>query len=321
MLTSQSLKIFFFGAPYFSREILKYLLDKGIVVDTVITHPDKPMGRKQVLAPTEVKELALSQNIRTKEFKILDRETLDFFKKEKPDLFITASYGAIIPQEILDIPRLGALNVHPSLLPKLRGATPIQTALWRGANKTGSTIMLMDAGMDTGNIIKQKEIVVKPTEKYPELEQKLINLSNELLLPVIQNIIKTNKKPVGISQNNQEATFTKLIKKQDGLIDWEKSAQKIYNQWRAFYNWPQIYTFYNNQKLTLTEIEIFPKNGILKELRESSPGVVFENLDNTLVATGDNPIKIVKVQLAGKKELPIKDFLNGQNKFIGSVLK
>jgi methionyl-tRNA formyltransferase len=321
MLTAKHLKIFFFGAPLFSKEVLSFLLKNNIPINTVITHPDQPAKRKQMLTPTEVKLFSLKHKLKIKEFSKLDNTALNFFKEEKPDLFITASYGAIIPQEILDIPRLGALNVHPSLLPKLRGATPIQTALLQGLNKTGASIMLMDAGMDTGNIIRQKQINIKPTDRYPELEQELINLSNELLLPIIQSIIKTNKKPSSFFQDDSRATFTKLIKKQDGLINWNKSAQELYNQWRAFYNWPQIYTFYQGQKLTLTEIELFSKNDILKESRKFFPGTIFKNSNNLLIMTGDEPIKITKLQLAGKKELPTKDFLNGQNKFIGSILK
>jgi methionyl-tRNA formyltransferase len=321
MLFSKPLKIFFFGAPLFSKEILSFLLKNNVPIDTVITHPNQPVGRKQTLTPTEIKLFALEHGLKVKEFSKLNNTALNFFKKEKPDLFITASYGAIIPQKILDIPRLGALNVHPSFLPKLRGATPIQTALLQGFSKTGTSIILMNAGMDTGNIIEQKQTNIGPTEKYPELEQRLIALSNELLLPIIQNVIKNNKKPTGFSQNNHKATFTKLIKKQDGFINWNNSAQEIYNQWRAFYGWPQIYTFYQGQKLILTEIELFSKNDILKKSGKFSPGAVFKNLNNLLVMTGDKPIKITKLQLAGKKKLPIKDFLNGQNKFIGSVLK
>jgi methionyl-tRNA formyltransferase len=314
------LKIFFFGAPFFSREILRLLLENNIPIDTVITHPDQPMGRKQIPTPTATKLLSRQRQLKIKEFAELNFESLDFFRKEKPDLFIVASYGTIIPENILTTARLGALNVHPSLLPKLRGATPIQTALLQGLNKTGSTIMLMDAGMDTGNIICQEEIDIDPTEKYPELERRLINLSSALLLPVVQEIIEKGKSPRGIVQNNKEATYTKLIKKRDGLIDWHKSAQEIYNQWRAFYLWPQIYTFYRGQKLTLTEIEIFSQNDIMEKSEPKSPGAVFKKDDNILIATAKGFLKINKLQLAGKKELSIKDFLNGQNKFIGAIL-
>jgi len=314
------LKIFFFGAPFFSREILRLLLENNIPIDTVITHPDQPMGRKQIPTPTATKLLSRQRQLKIKEFAELNFESLDFFRKEKPDLFIVASYGTIIPENILTTARLGALNVHPSLLPKLRGATPIQTALLQGLNKTGSTIMLMDAGMDTGNIICQEEIDIDPTEKYPALERRLINLSSALLLPVVQEIIEKGKSPRGIVQNNKEATYTKLIKKRDGLIDWHKSAQEIYNQWRAFYLWPQIYTFYRGQKLTLTEIEIFSQNDIMEKSEPKSPGAVFKKDDNILIATAKGFLKINKLQLAGKKELSIKDFLNGQNKFIGAIL-
>ncbi len=318
---NQPLKITFFGAPHFSGEILKFLIKNNFTPQLIITHPDQSIGRKKILTPTKTKTIAKKNNISIKEFNSLDHKAIKYFQTNPPDLIITASYGLIIPPEIINSAKFGALNVHPSLLPRLRGATPIQTTLLQGSQTTSSTIMLMDAGMDTGDIIAQKQSPISPTDTYPKLEQKLIKLSTELLLPILENIQKTRQKPVGKQQNNSQATFTKLIKKQDGLIDWNKSAQEIYNQWRAFYDWPKINTFYKQQKLTLTEIEIFSKDAIINDVNIVASGTVFKNENKEiLVQTGEGQIKINKLQLAGKEALNISDFLNGQPQFIGTNL-
>ena len=315
------MKIFFFGAPQFSKEILKCLLENKIPLDTVITHPDQPVGRKKEFQPTPTKTLAQDNNIPVKEFHKLDEKALDFFKNAQPDLFIVASYGAILPAKLLDIPKFGALNVHPSVLPKYRGASPIQTALLNGDSETGTTIMLMDKGMDTGDILSQKELSIKPTETYPKLEQQLADLSNQLLIPIIQRIIATEENPTGASQDDTKATYTKMIKKQNGLIDWSKPAIEIYNQWRAFYSWPKIHTLYNNQKLTLTEIELSPKNVIINN-NNHFPGKIYTDSNNNLViGTGKGFIQINRLQLAGKNELFTKEFLNGHQNFTKTTLR
>ena len=314
------MKIFFFGAPYFSKEILQNLLKENISIDTVITHPDQPINHKKQLAPTPIKILALENNINIKEFHKLDDIALEDIQRSQPDLFIVASYGAILPAKLLTIPKFGALNVHPSLLPKLRGASPIQTALLNGVPKTGTTIMLMDAGMDTGNIITQKRLPIKPNITYPDLEKQLITLSSKLLASVVKNIAKTKKMPLNQKQNNLEATCTKIIKKQDGLIDWNKSAQEIYNQWRAFYNWPKIYTIFNKQKLILNEIELYSNNDIIKKDCPVSGKVCNNQEKDLLISCFDGFLKINRLQLSGKNEMSAKDFLNGQPNFIGTNL-
>jgi len=315
------MKIFFFGAPHFSKEILQSLLENDIPIDTVVTHPNQPVGRKKQLVPTPTKIFALENNITVKEFHKLDDVAIEDIREAQPDLFIVASYGTILPTKLLSLAKFGALNVHPSLLPKLRGASPIQTALLDGLSETGTTIMLMDAGMDTGNIIKQEKLAIKPNATYPELEKQLLEPSTKLLSFVVKDITKTNKAPLSKKQNNSEATYTKIIKKQDGLIDWNKSAQEIYNQWRAFYNWPKIYTFYNNQKLTLTEIELFAKNDIMED-KNSVTGKIYSNgKKDLLIGLSDGFIKINRLQLSGKNEMSAKDFLNGQSNFIGTILK
>ena len=317
----QLLKIFFFGAPYFSKEILKGLLKNDIQIDTVITHPDQRIGRKKKLTPTLTKIFALENDIPVKEFYKLDNIAIEEIRNAKPDLFIVASYGTILPAELLSIPKFGALNVHPSLLPKLRGASPIQTALLKGLLETGTTIMLMDAGMDTGNIIEQEKLAIKPTAVYQDLEKELLSLSSKLLSSVVKDIIETSSASLGQKQDDSEATYTKIIKKQDGLIDWKKSSQETYNQWRSFYNWPKLYTFYNKQKLILTEIELYSKDAILDNDAPSIGEICVDEEKNILIHLEKGFLKINRLQLAGKNEVSAKDFLNGQPDFIGTILK
>lgn len=314
------MKIFFFGAPHFSKEILKKILKNDIYVDTVITHPDQPIGQKKELQSTSIKIFAQENNIPIKEFHKLNKFAIEDICKASPDLFIVASYGAILPAKLISLPKFGSLNIHPSLLPKLRGASPIQTALLNGASKTGTTIMLMNKGMDTGNIVKQAKISINLNETYPKLEQRLINLSSKLLSSIIKEIAETKQKPSSTKQDNSKATYSRIIKKQDGLINWNKSATKIYNQWQAFYNWPKIYTFYNNQKLTLTKVELSPKNGILNNSIILKGKVYIDKEKNLLIGTKKDFIKVNYLQLAGKNEVSTKDFLNGQPNFVGTIL-
>ncbi len=318
-MTKSDLKIVFFGAPYFSAEILKSLLNGGFSVDAVVTHPDQPVGRKKKLTPTDVKLLAKSKNIPVREFALLNETAYKICQELKPDLFVVASYGLIIPEKFLTIPTLGSLNVHPSLLPKLRGATPIQTALQQGLKITGSSIILMDAGMDSGNIIRQEKLDIGTKDTYPILEKKLLKISKRLLVDVLRTIEKTGRAPKGINQNHSQATFTRMLSKKDGLVNWRETAETIYNKWRAFYNWPETYTFYKKQKLILKEISPV-KLATKNPLQEGSVFQLNKKRGEIFVQTGKGILQIDKLQLAGKKILSAKDFLNGQADFIGSVL-
>ncbi len=309
------MKIFFFGAPSFSAEILKNLLQEKINIDYLITHPDKKIGRQQKLTANPTKLLAQKTGLPIKEFAHLDKKSLNFFQEEKADLFIVAAYGQLIPKEILQSARLGALNIHPSLLPKLRGPAPIQTALQQGLKKTGTSIMLMTEKMDAGPIIYQEEISIKNDDCYPQLEKKLIKLSGRLINKTIDYIKKEGKLPPAQPQDEKQATYSQLIKKQDGLINWQETAEQIYNRWRAFCQWPQVYSFYRGEKIILKEIKLSPI-----QQPQLKPGTIFSANGQILIQTGKNSLKIIKLQLAGKKETSIHDFLNGHPHFISAQL-
>ncbi|MFW5884669.1 MAG: methionyl-tRNA formyltransferase [Patescibacteria group bacterium] len=314
-------KVIFMGTSLFAREVLKDLLEKNTNIDLVITQPDRPAGRKKTLQSPDVKNLALEEGLNLKQFSELKEEEIDFIKKQSPDLIIVASYGLIIPEKVLDIPRFGCVNIHPSLLPNLRGPSPIQTALWQNLKKTGVTFIKMTPGIDAGPIFFQKSININPDDIYPVLKKKLINLTKKFLTDSLEKYL--NNKVVLKEQDHQKATLTKLITKKDGRIFWSSPAEEIYNKFRAFYGWPGIYSFIKTErfykKISFWEISYRQENPEEKDL---SPGKVFEDSKNQVaIKTGKGIVIPLEIQLEGKKSMSIKDFTNGQPNFTESLLE
>lgn len=300
------MKIVFFGTSDVGLPILEALSKEHEIVQ-VITSPDAAVGRKQETQATPIANLAayLKIPVQKPEQVKNNPELLDALRTLNADIFIVVSYGKILPAELLDIPPLKTVNVHFSLLPKYRGAAPIQYALLNGETKTGTTIFILDEQVDHGSVLTKEEAYIDPNDTFESLAKKLANLSAPLLI----NILPQYEAGVIIpeQQNELSATFTKLIKKEHGRIDWAKSAQDIYNQWRAFTPWPGIWTTWQNQNLKIIQAEPiqYPDESILTEV----------------VKCGDDSfLHLQQVQLAGKKPLPIKDFLNGQKDFQTSDL-
>lgn len=321
-METKSLKFIFFGSSEFSLIVLNELLANGYLPLAVVTAPDQLVGRKQVLTATPVKILALEKNI-----PLLQPEKLDELVGNKnfcslqPELFIVASYGKIIPKNILDLPKFGSLNVHPSLLPKYRGASPIQAALLNGDKETGVTIMLMDEKMDHGPILSSVQCSVSKKENFLELHNRLAETGAKFLIKTLPDFLSGKIKPK--EQNHEAATFCKIIKKQDGKIDWQKSAEEIYNQWRAYSIWPGIYSqlTVNSKQLTMKFIEINTVETrhwrVSTQWRVSTnanikPGEFFVENKNLFIACGHNSVlKIIKLQLEGKNIMTAIDFING----------
>lgn len=280
-------KIIFIGTPEFGAIILEKLMANGYSPVAVITASDKPAGRKQIITPPPTKISAQKYNI-----PVLQPEILANYKLEitnyKPDLIVVAAYGQILPQEILEIPKHGCLNVHPSLLPKYRGATPIQSAILNGDKETGVTIMLMDEGMDTGPILTQRKTIIGPQETAKQLHDRLAQLGSELLIDVIPDWVNGKIEP--ILQNEKEATYTKILTRNDGEIDWEKSPQEIDRQVRAYNPWPGTFAFWKRKKKTI-QLKIL-QTGLEK-----------------------NKLIIKTVQPEGKKPMSFQDFLRGNPNF------
>ena len=309
-------KIIFFGTPKFAKSILQELIKLGdFEVVAVVTAPDKPVGRKQVLTPCEVKILAQEKNI-----PVLSPEKLDtnFIKKLKDlnaDIFITAAYGKIIPQDVLNIPPKGNINVHPSLLPKYRGASPIQTALLNGEKETGTTIMIMDEKMDHGEIIINYQLSIINEETYTSLAERLAELSAELLIKILPDYIEGKIKPQ--EQDHDSATFCKMIKKSDGEIDWNKPAEEIYNLWRAFVEWPQAYGKIQDTRYNFQNFKIILKEIRLSELKntELNPGEFFVQDKKLYITCGNSSVlEVIKIQPQGKNIMDANGFINGYMK-------
>lgn len=284
------MKFIFMGTPKFGAIILEGLCKANFKPVLVVTALDKPIGRKQILMPPAVKVIAQNYSISIiQPEKILDsclagRQARLKILDSKPDLIVVAAYGQILPEEILKIPKYGCLNVHPSLLPKYRGPSPIQQAILRGDKETGVTIILMDEQIDHGPILAQKKTIIGNNETSQQLHDRLATLGAELLIDVIPDWIdgKIKLQP----QEEKRATYTKILERETGLIDWKKPAKVIDCQIRALTPWPGTYTIYKNQRLKILKATLKKDKLIIEE-----------------------------VQLEGKKPMSLENFLKGHRDF------
>ena len=295
------MKVLFFGTPLFSEIVLKKLIEKHEVVG-VVCQPDKPAGRGKKLVSPNIKLLAEERGIKVYQFEKL-KENLDVINNINPDIFVTASYGKILPKALLDIKL--CINVHPSMLPKYRGATPIQTALLNGDKKTGVTIMKTDVGMDDGDIILQREVEILDEDDYNSLMPKLADVGAKLLLQALEKI--ENKTVKFTKQDDSKATFTKLIQKEDALLDFNESAENLVNKVRAYVENPTAYFYLGDDRIKVYKAKVeagdLPNVGIGE--------VVTVSKKMFLIKTGKDTLSILKCQASGGKVLDVKDFLNG----------
>ena len=302
------MKIVFMGTPDFAATVLKQLLALRHDVVLVVSQPDRPVGRKKELMQTPVKAVATKngipvfapEKIRTDYQAIIDAA---------PDLIITAAYGQIIPKVLIDLPRLGCVNVHASLLPKYRGGAPIHQAIIDGEAKTGVTIMYMDVTMDTGDIISQVEVPIGQDDDVGTMFFKLGSVGSKLLVETLPSIESgTNERHV---QDHAKATYAHNIKRENERIDWMKTAQEVHNKIRGLNPWPTAYTSING-----VNVKVF-KAGILQEETAAAPGTILNVMADVItVATKDNGvIGIKELQVAGKKRMEIRDLLNGDHPF------
>jgi methionyl-tRNA formyltransferase len=323
----KKLNIIFMGTSDLAGIILEDLIDSPHKLSAVVTQPDSENKSRKAKIISPVKETAIKNKITVFQPKVLDKDFIDKLKQLNPDLIIVAAYGKILPKEILELPKLKALNVHASLLPKLRGPSPIQNSLFQGDSKTGITIMVMDKGVDTGDILSQKNIKINSDDDYITLTSKLAVAGAKLLLNTIPKW--ANKEIKSEKQDNNEATLCQLIEKNDGRIFWDKDAISIYNSFRAFRVWPGIFTFWDNngttKKISLTIIT----TGANEDGEKYHLGEIFQrDKDDALgqnkeicIQTSEGVIIVNKLQLEGKNEIEAINFINGYPNFIGSILK
>ncbi len=299
--------ILFIGSGEFGVPFLEYLLEKkDLNIVAVITQPDKPGGRGRKLLPTPVKKIALKHNLKILQPEnINSTEVYNFIVQNNVKLNVVISYGQILKKEIIYAPKFNSINVHPSLLPKYRGASPIQNVLLNGENETGISIIEINEEMDAGDILAQEKIKISIDDDFYSLTEKLENLGIELLFNTIINILNNRVKRV--KQDPSKASYCKKILKDDGLINWKENSLNIYNKIRAFTKWPVCYTYHKNNlikiykaKLTDQEFNYFP--GFIYRIDKKNFGVI----------CGDKKLlKIERLQLQGKKILNSSDFLNG----------
>ena len=297
------MKIVFMGTPLFAVEVLEMLIENHDVV-LVVTQPDKAIGRKKVLMPSLVKQLALKHNIDVFQPEHI-RNNYEKIIDLNPDLIITAAYGQILPKALLN--QIEAINVHGSLLPKYRGGAPIQYALFNGDQSTGVTIMYMAYKMDSGDIIKQEAIPILNDDDYLSLTKKLSTLGTKLLKEVLDDIILGHI--VRIPQNESEVTFAKTLAYEDEHIDFDQSSDEIINRIKGLSPEPGGYAIINEQKIKIYKVK--KSDIIVKE--ETIPGQILKIKKQLVVKTSDGAVEIETVQLPGKKIMAAKDFLNGQN--------
>lgn len=299
-------RIIFMGTPDFSVPVLQQILEDGYEVIGVVTQPDRPVGRKRVLTPPPVKVEAINKSIPVYQpEKIKARVELDKILALNPDLIITAAFGQILPNELLNAPKHGCINVHASLLPELRGGAPIHYSIIQGKEKTGITIMYMAEKLDAGDILTQIEVPIAETDTVGTLHDKLSIAGAKLLSETLPELLNGKIQP--IKQNDDEATFAPNIKREQEKIDWTKTGNEIYNHIRGLNPWPVAYTTVEGSvwKIWWTE----KVKGSSHEL----PGTIIKiEADGITVATGDDTaIKITELQPSGKKKMKSSQFLLG----------
>lgn len=320
---SDKINTIFFGTPHFAEIVLQKLINSPYKPSLVVTSPDKPVGRKQELLFSPVKTLAKKHSIKIWQPEKLEIENwkLEINKLGNIDLVIVAAYGKIIPKSILDTLPAKFINVHPSLLPKYRGPSPIAGTILSGDKKTGVTIMLMDKKMDHGPVLAVQELGITNSKlTTPELTKILAEQGADLLMETIPKYINGEIKPK--EQEHDKATYTKLIKREDGRIDWKKSAQYIERQLRAFTPWPGIYTYFNNKRLKILSLEILNSvsDNTLKDTN-SKPGTIVGQDGGFAIQTKKGLIVPKNVQFESKNPQTAEEFLRGHPEIIGSVLK
>lgn len=291
------------GTPEFAVAPLKNLIDSGYEVVAVITNPDRPTGRKQVLTAPPVKVFAESVGIKVFQYEKIRKEGVDDLKTLAPDIGITCAFGQILSQEILDIPKIGVFNIHASLLPKYRGASPISEAILKGETETGVTVMKTDVGIDTGDILISDKIEIEKEDNLKTLSDKLSVLGAELIVKALK-IIESGNYSL-IKQDESLASYSKMTKKEDALISWNDTAENIVNKIRAFNPAPVAYTLYKGEPFKIYSAETIDTDG--------EKGKVFHYADGLAVASKRGSVVLKTVQKAGGKAMDIKDFLRGNN--------
>lgn len=305
------MRIAFLGTPEFAVPSLERVVEAGIIVAAVVTQPDRPKGRGKKLAPPPVKQRALEFGLDVHQLtKIKPPEVTEWFRSLRLDAMAVVAYGRIIPQSIIDAPRLGVVNVHASLLPKYRGAAPIQWSIAEGETRTGVTTMMIDAGLDTGDILLAEETPVEPDETAVELSERLSLLGADLLVRTLRALDAAAITPV--PQDHEQATFAPVLTKESGRIEWHRPAAFLHNRVRGFQPWPGAYTLFRGQSLHIWKSRLVGDTP--SDAGANEPGTLHPVGKRLLVSCGGGSVlEILEVQMEGRKRIPAAAFVNGQH--------
>ncbi|MBU2536123.1 MAG: methionyl-tRNA formyltransferase [Chloroflexi bacterium] len=309
------LRVLFMGTPEFAIPPLEKLVHEHCRVVAVYTQPDKPGGRGRSLLISPVKMAALSMDLPVVQpASLKEKAAVGRLAGFQPDVIIVAAFGQILPQTVLNIPRYGCLNIHPSRLPRYRGASPVAAAILAGDEVTGVTIMLLDSGLDTGPLLAQEKMAISSPDTTGSLSIKLSHMAAEMLPRVLSRWTAGEITPR--PQNEAEATYSHAIKKEDGEIDWQLPADDIWRRVRAFQPWPGAYTRWAGRRLEIIDAVALSGQGEHKvgEVVALREGAAFG------VSTGKGILGVIKVQLQGKQAMSAVDFLRGQRRLVGAVL-
>ncbi|MEW6215729.1 MAG: methionyl-tRNA formyltransferase [Nitrospirota bacterium] len=297
------MRIVFFGTPVFAIPSLTALLQTGEEVIAVVTQTDKRKGRSRIPSPPPVKELAINRGIKILQpTNTKDPVFLNELSAMEPEIIVVVAYGKILPAQILKLPPLGCINVHASLLPKYRGATPIQWAIITGEKKTGITTMLMDEGVDTGNILLQEEMEISEDDDAETLGKRLSEMGASLLIKTIKGI-----KDGSINPTPQMGTpsYAPPLKKEDGKVNWSKTATEVFNFVRGMYPWPSAYCYLNKERIKITKVRVLEGSGLPYRVERAGKGEL-------VVGTGEGLISIIELQPEGKRPMSATAFLQGR---------
>jgi methionyl-tRNA formyltransferase len=301
------------GTPEFAAVPLKALKDEGFNICLAVTQPDRKQGRGKKLLPPPVKTQALNLGIEVfQPEKIREKDAIEKLKSFNPDFLIVAAYGQILPKEVLDIPKFAPINIHASILPFYRGASPIQHAVLNMENETGVTTMFMDEGLDTGDILHIEKTKISQSDTAGTLHDKLAKIGAKAIILTLKNFDKIKRQ----KQDSSVSTYAPLLKKEDGRINWNESADKIDAGIRAFDPWPGTFTFLENERLKIFSVE---KTSDKSKLNPGTLKTANSNQE-LIVSTGDFDLKIKEIQPAGKKKMSTAQFLKGYDIRQGAVL-
>ena len=311
-------KIVFMGTPKFAVPVLEMLIE-NYGVDLVITQPDKKVGRKKVLTPPPVKIVALENNIKVLQPEKIstDEETYNTLKELNPDIIITAAYGQLVPEKILEIPEHKCINVHGSLLPKLRGGAPIQYSILEDHGKTGITIMYMVKKLDAGGMISKVEVDILESDNYETLHDKLSIAGRDLLNETLPKIFSGDISPE--KQDDEEATFARNILREDEKIDWNTSARDVFNKVRALDPTPGAFTYLEDNVLKIWSTEEVKQD--FESNFDKVGTIIKQDKKSIYILCGKNTVlKVNELQVSGKKRMPVVNFLSNKKDYVGTVL-